>query len=52
MAGMSIESARAHLARFGRDGDVVETSGSSATVELAAAELGVEPTRIAKTLET
>ncbi|RYY51014.1 MAG: YbaK/EbsC family protein [Actinomycetales bacterium] len=50
MAGMSIETARAHLARFGRDGDVVETSGSSATVELAAAELGVEPARIAKTL--
>jgi prolyl-tRNA editing enzyme YbaK/EbsC (Cys-tRNA(Pro) deacylase) len=47
---MSIETARAHLARFGRDGDVVETSGSSATVELAAAELGVEPARIAKTL--
>lgn len=50
MTVMSIESARAHLARFGRDGDVVETSGSSATVELAAAELGVEPARIAKTL--
>ncbi len=50
MAGMSIETARAHLARFGRDGDVIETSGSSATVELAAAELGVEPARIAKTL--
>ncbi|MGJ9412123.1 YbaK/EbsC family protein [Aeromicrobium sp. CF4.19] len=47
---MSIESARAHLARFGREGDVIETSGSSATVELAAAELGVEPARIAKTL--
>ena len=50
MARMSIETARAHLARFGRDGDVIETSGSSATVELAAAELGVEPARIAKTL--
>ncbi len=50
MSRMSIETARAHLARFGRDRDVVETSGSSATVELAAAELGVEPARIAKTL--
>lgn len=50
MAGMSIETARAHLARFGRADDVLETSGSSATVELAAAELGVEPARIAKTL--
>lgn len=50
MTAMSIETARAHLARFGRDGDVVETSGSSATVALAAAELGVEPARIAKTL--
>lgn len=47
---MSIETARAHLARFGRAADVIETSGSSATVELAAAELGVEPARIAKTL--
>ena len=50
MTTMSIETARAHLARFGREADVIETSGSSATVELAAAELGVEPARIAKTL--
>ena len=47
---MSIETARAHLARFGRDDDVIETAESSATVELAAAALGVEPERIAKTL--
>ncbi|KQY59131.1 hypothetical protein ASD11_05935 [Aeromicrobium sp. Root495] len=47
---MSIETARAHLARFGRDSDVIETAESSATVELAAAALGVEPARIAKTL--
>lgn len=47
---MSIETAREHLARFGRDADVIETQESSATVELAAAALGVEPARIAKTL--
>lgn len=47
---MSIETARAHLARFGRDGDVIETAESSATVALAAAALGVEPERIAKTI--
>lgn len=47
---MSIERARAHLAVFGRDGDVIETAQSSATVELAAAALGVAPQRIAKTL--
>lgn len=47
---MSIERARAHLARFGRDGDIREFSTSSATVELAAAALGVEPALIAKTI--
>jgi prolyl-tRNA editing enzyme YbaK/EbsC (Cys-tRNA(Pro) deacylase) len=47
---MSLESARAHLAGFGRDADVIETAHSSATVELAAAALGVDPQRIAKTL--
>jgi prolyl-tRNA editing enzyme YbaK/EbsC (Cys-tRNA(Pro) deacylase) len=47
---VSIETARAHLAAFGRDGDVIETAQSSATVELAAQALGVEPRRIAKTL--
>jgi len=47
---MSLETARAHLAGFGRDGDVIETAHSSATVELAAAALGVAPERIAKTL--
>ena len=47
---MSLETARAHLAAYGRDGDVIETAHSSATVELAAAALGVEPQRIAKTL--
>ena len=47
---MSLETARAHLAAFGRDGDVIETARSSATVELAAQALGVAPQRIAKTL--
>ena len=47
---MSMDTARAHLARFGRDGDVIVTSGSSATVELAAQQLGTESARIAKTL--
>lgn len=47
---MSLDTARAHLAGFGRAGDVIETAQSSATVELAAAALGVEPRRIAKTL--
>lgn len=47
---MSLELARAHLSRFGRADDVVVTAQSSATVELAALALGVEPQRIAKTL--
>lgn len=47
---MSLASVRAHLATFGRDGDVIVPEVSSATVELAAAALGVEPARIAKTI--
>lgn len=47
---MSIEKARAHLARFGMSGRIREFDESSATVELAAAAVGVEPARIAKTL--
>ena len=47
---MSIERARAHLAQFGADGRVMEFDESSATVELAAAAVGTEPARIAKTL--
>ena len=47
---MSIERARKYLQQFGRDGDIIETAASSATVELAASALGVEPARIAKTL--
>ena len=47
---MSIQTVKAYLAAFGRDGDVREFDTSSATVELAAQALGVEPARIAKTL--
>lgn len=47
---MSIDKVRAHLARFGAEGRILEFTESSATVELAAAAVGVEPARIAKTL--
>lgn len=47
---MSLERAKAYLAEYGRDGDVMEFSVSSATVELAAEAVGCEPARIAKTL--
>ena len=47
---MSIERARAHLARFGLADKIREFDVSSATVELAAQAVGVEPARIAKTL--
>ena len=47
---MSVESVRNYLAGFGLDGRVREFTESSATVELAAAVVGVIPARIAKTL--
>lgn len=47
---MSIEKARKHLSRWGKDSLVVEHEVSSATVELASQALGTEPGRIAKTL--
>jgi prolyl-tRNA editing enzyme YbaK/EbsC (Cys-tRNA(Pro) deacylase) len=47
---VSIEKARAHLSRFGLEGRIREFTTSSATVELAAQALGVEPALIAKTL--
>lgn len=47
---MSLERAKAYLARYGRDGDVLEFDTSSATVELAAKAVGCAPERIAKTL--
>ena len=47
---MSIEKARAALRAFGAEERIREFDVSSATVELAAAALGVEGARIAKTL--
>ena len=47
---MSIERARAHLKKFDLDSRIQEFDVSSATVELAAQAVGVEPARIAKTL--
>ncbi|MEN5082166.1 YbaK/EbsC family protein [Bosea sp. TWI1241] len=47
---MSIESVRAFFAEHAPDIAVMETPGSSATVQLAAEAFGVEPARIAKTL--
>ena len=47
---MGIDEAKEHLRRFGKDTEVIEFAESSATVELAAKALGVEPGRIAKTL--
>ncbi|MDE6455403.1 MAG: YbaK/EbsC family protein [Dysosmobacter sp.] len=47
---MSIEKVRAYLKGFGVEGRIREFSVSSATVELAAAAVGVEGARIAKSL--
>ena len=47
---MSVESARAHRAQFGKDNDILFFQESSATVELAAHALHTQPGRIAKTL--
>ena len=47
---MSIEKVRAYFRPLGREGDILEFPVSSATVELAAQAVGVEPARIAKTL--
>ena len=47
---MSLENVKTYLSRFGVDDRVQEFSVSSATVELAAAALGVDGARIAKTL--
>ncbi|MBQ4264877.1 MAG: YbaK/EbsC family protein [Clostridia bacterium] len=47
---MSIERARAHLAKHGLEERIKELTVSSATVALAAQALGCEPARIAKTL--
>ena len=47
---MAIEKVKAYLERFNMAYRVQELEESSATVELAAAALGCEPKRIAKTL--
>lgn len=47
---MAIEKVKTYFAELGRAGDVLEFDTSSATVELAAAAVGCEPARIAKTL--
>lgn len=47
---MSVEAVKAYLKAWGKDGAVREFAVSSATTALAAAAVGVEPARIAKTL--
>jgi prolyl-tRNA editing enzyme YbaK/EbsC (Cys-tRNA(Pro) deacylase) len=47
---MSFESVRAWLGEHAPDLPIIETPESTATVDLAAEALGVEPGRIAKTL--
>jgi prolyl-tRNA editing enzyme YbaK/EbsC (Cys-tRNA(Pro) deacylase) len=47
---MSVEKVKDYLARWGRDKDVVVTPLSTATVSEAAAVLGVEGARIAKSI--
>lgn len=50
MYTLSIESVKAHFSKWNREDDVMEFASSSATVEQAAAAIGVIPARIAKTL--
>jgi len=47
---MSVEKVKNYLEQFGAAGRVMEFDQSSATVELAAAAVGCEPARIAKTI--
>ncbi|MBL3698379.1 YbaK/EbsC family protein [Leucobacter luti] len=47
---MNTQRVRDHLTTLGWTGDILEFAESSATVELAAAKVGTEPARIAKTL--
>lgn len=47
---MSVDRVRAQLGKFGLENRIREFAVSSATVELAAKAVGVEPARIAKTL--
>ena len=47
---MALDKVKAYFAQFGMEDRVLEFETSSATVELAAAAVGCEPARIAKTL--
>lgn len=47
---MSLATARAYLSTFGRDGDIRVPEAGTGTVEQAAAALGTQPRRIAKTI--
>lgn len=47
---MAIEKVKKYLSKFNADNKILQFNQSSATVELAAQALGVEPARIAKTL--
>lgn len=47
---MSVDKVRSYLKQWNRDQDILEFDTSSATVEMAARAVGVEPGRIAKTL--
>ena len=47
---MSIEDVRNYFKQFGKEKDIMEFEVSSATVDLAAEAVGVEPARITKTL--
>ena len=47
---MAIEKVREYLQRFGVEEKIIEFNTSSATVELAAAAVGCEPSHIAKSL--
>ncbi|MDR0877252.1 MAG: YbaK/EbsC family protein [Treponema sp.] len=47
---MSIEQVHEYLSRWGRDKDIIELDASTATVNEAAAALGVIPARIAKSI--
>ena len=47
---MSIEKVREYLRQYGKDGDVIEFTESSATVREAAADLGTDEGRIAKSM--
>lgn len=47
---MTVKSVQKHIEEAGLDLEIIEMNTSTATVELAANALGVEPARIAKTM--